>query len=150
MSDGKKGATALGRVQTWRAANVEHCRPMRMKVVSWRRSSRMSTSTSGRFRTRYRSSPRRSVGARRAAPDADEVISYNIPTYKMGGRAVLYFAAWKSHIAVYPVPETDDDLERELQPYRAVRSTLRFPLRQAMPYDLIERVFARHVAQQNR
>jgi uncharacterized protein YdhG (YjbR/CyaY superfamily) len=88
--------------------------------------------------------------ARLAAPDADEVISYNIPTYKMGGRAVLYFAAWKSHIAVYPVPETDDDLERELQPYRAVRSTLRFPLRQPMPYDLIERVFARHVAQQSR
>jgi uncharacterized protein YdhG (YjbR/CyaY superfamily) len=84
--------------------------------------------------------------ARRAAPDADEVISYNIPTLKIGGRAVLYFAAWKQHIAVYPVPDTDDDLERELKPYRAVRSTLRFPLREPMPYDLIERVFARHVA----
>jgi uncharacterized protein YdhG (YjbR/CyaY superfamily) len=87
--------------------------------------------------------------ARRAAPDADEVISYNFPTYKIGGRAGLYFAAWKTHIAIYPVPETDEDLERKLQPYRAVRSTLRFPLRQPMPYDLIERVFARHVAQRN-
>jgi uncharacterized protein YdhG (YjbR/CyaY superfamily) len=85
--------------------------------------------------------------ARRAAPEAEETISYNMPTLKVEGRGVIYFAAWKTHIAVYPVPQTDSELERELAPYRAERSTLRFPLRKPIPYDLIEQVFARHVVQ---
>jgi uncharacterized protein YdhG (YjbR/CyaY superfamily) len=80
--------------------------------------------------------------AHRAAPEAVETISYNMPTLKVSGRGVIYFAAWKTHIAVYPVPEADAELEQELAPYRAERSTLRFPLRKPMPYDLIERVFA--------
>ncbi len=80
--------------------------------------------------------------AHRAAPEAVETISYNMPTLKVSGRGVIYFAAWKTHIAVYPVPETDAELEQELAPYRAERSTLRFPLRKRVPYDLIERVFA--------
>ena len=81
--------------------------------------------------------------AHRAAPQAQETISYNIPTLKVEGRAIIFFGAWKSHIAVYPVPETDAELEQEIAPYRAERSTLRFPLRKPMPYDLIERVVAR-------
>jgi len=80
--------------------------------------------------------------AHRAVPEAVETISYNMPTLKVGDRGVIYFAAWKTHIAVYPVPETDAELEQELAPYRAERSTLRFPLRRPMPYDLIERIFA--------
>ena len=80
--------------------------------------------------------------ARRAAPNAEETISYNIPTLKGEGQGVIYFAAWKTHVAVYPVPATDAELEREIAPYRAERSTLRFPLRKPIPYDLIERVFA--------
>jgi uncharacterized protein YdhG (YjbR/CyaY superfamily) len=80
--------------------------------------------------------------AHRAAPEAVETISYNMPTLKVDGRGVIYFAAWKTHIAVYPVPATDPGLERELVPYRAERSTLRFPLSKPIPYDLIERVFA--------
>jgi uncharacterized protein YdhG (YjbR/CyaY superfamily) len=84
--------------------------------------------------------------ARRAAPGADEVISYNIPTLKLAGKAVIYFAAWKTHIAIYPVPQADAELERELEPYRAARSTLRFPLRQPIPFDLIERIFIQAVA----
>jgi uncharacterized protein YdhG (YjbR/CyaY superfamily) len=62
--------------------------------------------------------------AHRAAPEAVETISYNMPTLKVDSRGVIYFAAWKTHIAIYPVPATDADLERELVPYRAERSTL--------------------------
>ena len=83
---------------------------------------------------------RRSI--RRAAPDAGETISYQIPTITLRGRALIYFAGWKHHIALYPVPEVDEATERELAPYRAAKSTLRFPLTSPIPYPLIERLTA--------
>jgi uncharacterized protein YdhG (YjbR/CyaY superfamily) len=69
-----------------------------------------------------------------------------MPVVKVGGRTVIHFAAWKTHIAVYPVPEADDAFARELEPYRGAKSTLRFDLDKPIPYDLIERVFAAQAA----
>jgi uncharacterized protein YdhG (YjbR/CyaY superfamily) len=77
---------------------------------------------------------------RDAAPAADETISYRMPTFILGGRSLVYFAAWKHHVSVYPVPAVDEALERELAPYRAAKATLRFPIRQPIPYDLIQRL----------
>jgi uncharacterized protein YdhG (YjbR/CyaY superfamily) len=59
----------------------------------------------------------------------------------------VYFAAWKHHIAVYPLPEVDEALDQELAPYRAAKGTARFPLSKPIPYDLIERLAALLVAQ---
>ena len=75
-----------------------------------------------------------------AVPGAAETISYHIPTITLGGRPLLYFAGWKRHISLYPAPAGDDALERRLAPYRSARSTLRFPLSQPVPYDLIAQV----------
>ncbi len=80
--------------------------------------------------------------AHRAAPDGVETIAYNMPTVKVEGRSVIHFAAWKTHIAIYPAPEGDAELTRDLEPYLQAKGTLRFPLDGAIPYDLIERVFA--------
>jgi uncharacterized protein YdhG (YjbR/CyaY superfamily) len=77
---------------------------------------------------------------RKAVPKADEAISYGIPTLKLDGKYVVYFAAWKSHLSIYPIPDADEEFERELSPYRAAKGTLKFPFRQPIPYDLIERV----------
>ena len=52
----------------------------------------------------------------------------------------MYFAGWKHHVAVYPIPSADEAFERELAPYRAAKGTLKFPLKQPIPFDLIERV----------
>nr|MBP9889051.1 DUF1801 domain-containing protein [Leptospiraceae bacterium] len=41
---------------------------------------------------------------RKIAPDAKEVISYNIPAFKLNGKNLIYFAAWKEHISIYPIP----------------------------------------------
>ena len=79
---------------------------------------------------------------RRAAPDAEESISYKMPTFKLNRRALVYFAAWKSHIGLYPVPSLDQDLEKEIGPFRAAKDTLRFPLGEPIPYPLVERVVA--------
>jgi uncharacterized protein YdhG (YjbR/CyaY superfamily) len=75
-----------------------------------------------------------------AVPGAGETISYQIPTITLGGRPLLYFAGWKRHISVYPAPAGDEAIERRLGPYRSAKSTLKFPLSQPVPYDLIAQV----------
>ncbi len=84
---------------------------------------------------------------RTAAPAAGERISYKIPAFTLNGRDLVSFAAWTHHIALYPLPAVDDALARELAPYRAAKSTARFPLRKPIPYDLIERLVALLVKQ---
>jgi uncharacterized protein YdhG (YjbR/CyaY superfamily) len=79
---------------------------------------------------------------RDVVPEAGETISYRIPTMTLNGRHLVYFAAWKNHISVYPVPAVDESFEQELAPYRAGRGTVRFPLDKPIPYGLIERLSA--------
>lgn len=78
---------------------------------------------------------------RKALPNAVEVISYQVPTYKINGGYVVYFAGWKEHFSVYPA---SDDLvaafKNELTPYWVSKGTLRFPLSEQVPVKLIERV----------
>lgn len=85
--------------------------------------------------------------ARTAAPAADETISYGIPTLTLNGRDLVSFAAWKHHIGLYPLPAVDDAIAQELAPYRAAKSTVRFPLSKPIPYDLIARLVVLHVEQ---
>ena len=78
---------------------------------------------------------------------AREKITYQIPTITLDGRTLLYFAGWKHHISLYPVPPGDQAFERDLQRYRSVKSTLKFPLSEPIPYELIERVVKQHIDQ---
>ena len=80
--------------------------------------------------------------AHRTVPDGVEAISYDIPTIRLHGRSVVHFAAWKHHISVYPRPEADDDLGRDLAPHVAGRGTLKFPLDEPFPHELFERIVA--------
>jgi uncharacterized protein YdhG (YjbR/CyaY superfamily) len=75
-----------------------------------------------------------------AAPGTEEKISYDIPTYRLNGERVVYFAGWKHHISVYPIPAADTELDAALAPYKAARGTLRFPLDKPIPLDLISTV----------
>ena len=86
---------------------------------------------------------------RSAVPAGEETISYDIPTFKVDGKPVVYFAGWKHHVSVYPIPEADDALERELAPFRAAKGTLKFPLDRPIPYELIGRAAARLAAQRS-
>ena len=75
---------------------------------------------------------------RKAMPEAEEVISYQIPAYKLHGRPVLYFAGWKQHYSLYPstapvVAAFKDDLA----PYEISKGTIRFPLSEPVPVTLI-------------
>lgn len=75
-------------------------------------------------------------------PDAEERISYDIPTFALGDRAVVHVAGWARHLALYPVPDTADDPELEalLAPYRAGKGTLRFEHRDPLPVDVLTAV----------
>jgi uncharacterized protein YdhG (YjbR/CyaY superfamily) len=83
---------------------------------------------------------RRTIQA--TVPDAGERVSYGIAAATLGGRDLVYFAGWKKHISVYPVPTEDEDLAKQLTPYLAAKGTLKFPLGQPIPYPLIGRVAA--------
>jgi uncharacterized protein YdhG (YjbR/CyaY superfamily) len=82
-----------------------------------------------------------------AVPGAGEAISYRIAAVTLDGRPLLYFAGWKRHVSLYPVPAGDAAFERTVAPYRSAKSTLKFPLGQPVPYDLIAEVARRHAAQ---
>lgn len=79
---------------------------------------------------------------RSVLPAAQEAIRYDIPTFRVNGDNVVHFAGWKRHISVYPVPASDEAFQREIEPFRAGKGTLKFPLDQPIPYYLIERVAA--------
>lgn len=74
---------------------------------------------------------------RRAAPDAIETISYGIPTFDLNGKHLVFFAGWKHHLSVYPLPAGDDTFQQRIAPYKRVKSTIQLPLNQPIPHGLI-------------
>jgi uncharacterized protein YdhG (YjbR/CyaY superfamily) len=74
-----------------------------------------------------------------AAPGAEETIGYGIPTYKMNGRYVIYFAGYKKHISVYPAPIGVEGFE-DLAAYASGKGTAKFALDRPIPFDLITRM----------
>jgi uncharacterized protein YdhG (YjbR/CyaY superfamily) len=83
---------------------------------------------------------------RRAAPDAEEVISYQIPAFRQHG-ILVYFAAWKEHIGLYPPISGDKAIEKAIARYTGPKHNLQFPLDEPMPLDLIGRIVKLRVKQ---
>ena len=77
---------------------------------------------------------------RKAAPNAEETISYAIPCYKLNGTYLIYFAGYKNHIGIYPVP-TNKTFEKEFSAYETSgKGALRLPLDKPMPLNLIAKI----------
>ena len=83
---------------------------------------------------------------RRAAPDAQETISYKIPAFTLDG-ILVYFAAFKKHIGFYPPVRGDAKLEKAISTYAGEKGNLQFPFHQPIPYVLIERIVKLKVKQ---
>ena len=77
---------------------------------------------------------------RQAAPDAGETISYQIPTFTLKGKYLIYFAACKKHIGLYPAPRGVEKFKKELALYEGGKGTVRFPLNKPIPFGLIKRI----------
>lgn len=76
---------------------------------------------------------------RTAAPGAEEIISYRMPAFRQHG-ILVYFAAFKSHIGLYPPVSGDARLEKAVAPYAGPKGNLKFPLDRPIPYALIRRI----------
>ena len=81
-----------------------------------------------------------------AAPEAEEKISYQMPTFAQKGNLV-HFAAYNDHIGFYPAPTGIDAFQDEISPYRSGKGTLRFPLDQPLPLDLVSKIVKYRVAE---
>ena len=81
-----------------------------------------------------------------AAPDAQEKISYQIPTFFLNGNLV-HFAAFKNHIGLYPAPSGIEAFKEELSVYEGGKGTIRFPLDKPVPYALISKIVKFRVRQ---
>lgn len=76
---------------------------------------------------------------RKAAPDAEETIKYQMPTFTLNGN-LIHFAAFKKHIGLYPVPRGSETFKDELSKYEGAKSTVRFPLDKPIPFALISKI----------
>ena len=75
-----------------------------------------------------------------AAPEAVEVISYGMPTFKLDGRPLVYFGGWEKHIGFYALPSGTAAFQIQLQPYKTGKGSVQFPLDRPIPYDLIKQM----------
>jgi len=75
-----------------------------------------------------------------AAPEAEESISYGMPAYKLNGKPLVYFAAFKNHIGFYATPTGHEAFAEELSNYKQGKGSVQFPLDKPMPLELITRI----------
>lgn len=80
-------------------------------------------------------------------PDAWEGISYGMPTYKLSGKVLVYFAGYKKHIGFYATPSGHENFAKELSQYKQGRGSVQFPLDKPIPYDLIAEITAFRAAE---
>jgi uncharacterized protein YdhG (YjbR/CyaY superfamily) len=74
-----------------------------------------------------------------AAPEAEETINYQIPTFTLHGNLV-HFAAFKNHIGFYPTPSGMEAFKKELSTYKGAKGSVQFPIDQPLPLPLIRRI----------
>ena len=78
---------------------------------------------------------------KKVVPDAEETISYGIPTFNLNGTYLIYFAAYKKHIGFYPVPSEIEKVGKEFASFKTSgKGTIQFPLNKPMPLNLITKL----------
>lgn len=78
---------------------------------------------------------------RKAVPNAEETISYAIPCYKLNGHYLIYFAGYKNHIGLYPIPTEDAAIKSDIKGYKTSgKGTLQLPLNQPIPVKLVAKI----------
>jgi uncharacterized protein YdhG (YjbR/CyaY superfamily) len=76
----------------------------------------------------------------KAAPGAEERISYGMPAFNYNGKILVYFAAFKNHIGFYALPSGNQAFQQALSPYKTGKGSIQFPLNKPIPYPLIQEI----------
>ena len=79
------------------------------------------------------------VNIKKAAPDAEEAIKYQVPTFVLNGNLV-HFAAFQKHIGFYPTPSAIQEFKDELSSYESAKGSVQFPLDKSVPFSLIRKI----------
>ena len=77
---------------------------------------------------------------KKVIPDAEETISYAMPTFKLNKEYIIYFAGYKKHVSLYPAPRGVEAFKEILAGYKGGKGTVQFPLDKPIPYALITRI----------
>ncbi len=85
---------------------------------------------------------------RAASPDAEEVISYRMPTFRLNRRNLVHFAAFENHIGFYPIPSGIEAFKKELAPYKQGKGSVQFPLDRPIPFELVRKIVAYRAAEE--
>lgn len=84
------------------------------------------------------------------APDAEEVISYNMPAFKVNGKVIVYFSGYKNHIGFYPFPSGVEEFERITSEYKkSGKGSIQFPHSTPIPVDLVRQIVKFRIAEVN-
>ena len=76
----------------------------------------------------------------RSAPEAEEAMAYGIPTFKLNGKNLVHFSAFKEHIGFYPTPSGIEKFKKELSAYEWAKGSVKFSLDKPIPYALIGKI----------
>ena len=85
---------------------------------------------------------------RESAPESEETISYGIPTFDFNGRHLVHFAAYRNHVGFYPTSSGIAHFKKELSRYELSRGTVRFPINEPIPFDLVKKI-VKHRVEEN-
>lgn len=88
------------------------------------------------------------LAIKESAPEAQETMSYGIPTFDLNGRHLVHFAAYKNHVGFYPTSSGIEAFKRELSSFRTSKGTVQFPLNKPIPLDLVKKI-VKYRARQN-
>ena len=82
-----------------------------------------------------------------AAPDVEEKITYQMPTFDLNGKHLVFFSVWKNHIGLYPIPAGNEAFQKEISQYKSAKSSLNFPIDKPLPVKLIAQFVKFRVAE---
>ncbi|MDK2939372.1 MAG: hypothetical protein PWQ51_1536 [Methanolobus sp.] len=85
---------------------------------------------------------------RETAPEAEETISYKMPTFRLNG-ILVHFAAYKNHIGFYPTPSGIEAFKDELSIYKPSKGSVRFPIEEPLPFDIIRKIVVFRINENN-
>lgn len=86
----------------------------------------------------------------KVTPEAAETINYGIPTFKLNGRNLVHFGAFKKHIGFYPGSDAMEHFDKDLAKYKRAKGSVQFPFEEKIPVELVKKIVTYRVGQESK